>query len=216
MKVRKSLAALGLSVGLVGGGVAGVVLGVPGIAGAQDGSTTTTQPAGTRARDERPRIQERLATTLAPLVEDGTLTQAQADKVVAALVAAAPDRPPHPPRGARGAMREGLDVAAGVLGMTPRELAEQLRGGQTMAQVAQSKGVDPQQVVDALVADLKSHLDKAVADGRLTQAQADRRLAEGTERIGDRVQNGRPDRGRGDGPPADAPADAPPADGQGG
>jgi hypothetical protein len=47
--------------------------------------------------------------------------------------------------------------------------------------------VDVQTVIDAIVADMNSHLDQAVADGRLTRAQADERKADAAERATDLV-----------------------------
>jgi hypothetical protein len=99
-----------------------------------------------------------------------------------------------------------LDVAASAIGIDVDALRDALRDGSTLAQVAEAHGVDPQTVIDALVADVQSHLAEQVASGELTQAEADQRLADATERITDHVQNGRPER-------PDAPADrpAPPA-----
>lgn len=240
MQLRKSIVALSISAGLVGGGIAGAVLGVPGLSGAQEDDTTTTEapapqppdtpdaPDGPEAPIPTPgapgeerggppskeematRHRERLAEVLAPLVQDGTLTQEQADKVIEALIAAKPDRGPafagghhgHGPGRGMGGLRE----AAEVLGMEPRELAEALRDGSTLADVARSRDVDPQKVIDALVADVSEHLDRAVESGRLTREQADERLAQAREKIAKRVNEGRPERpGRGERP--DRPAD---------
>jgi polyhydroxyalkanoate synthesis regulator phasin len=199
MQLKKGLVALSLSAGLVGGGLAGAVIGAPGLSGAQESGSTTTVPSQDPApddadRDGRPRMEERLGEVLAPLVEDGTITQAQADKVVEALVAAAPERGPGGGGpGHHGRTGRGLDAAAEALGMEADELAQQLRDGRTLAQVAEERGVPVQTVIDALVAEVAEHLDEAVADGRLTREQADERLAEATERITDRVNNGRPE-----------------------
>jgi lipoate-protein ligase A len=85
--------------------------------------------------------------------------------------------------------------------MAADELRTELRSGKTIAQVAADQGVDVQDVIDALVADVKAHLDEEVASGEHTQAEADAKLAEVTARITDRVNNGKPDK---------APADQPP------
>lgn len=61
--------------------------------------------------------------------------------------------------------------------MTGAELRTALEGGQTLAQVAQSKGVSVDTVVNAIVAEIKTKLSEQVAAGRLTQAQADEKLA---------------------------------------
>lgn len=89
-------------------------------------------------------------------------------------------RPHHGPGHARGA---SLSVAAEALGMTHDELHTALASGQSIAQVAESKGVALQKVVDALVADARAKLAEAVTAGRLPQAQADEKGAALTERI---------------------------------
>ena len=182
------LAAFGLVAGLLGGGAAGMALGLPGFAGAQtsDSSPSTTAPADPAARAPKPERGAWLRDTLAPLVEKGTITQAQADAVIAALEAAKPAKGPrgHAPGGK--AFRGGpgrLDAAATAIGITVEELRTALQGGQSLADVAKSKGVDAEKVVSALVAELKAHLDEGVASGRHTRAEADQKLARVTERI---------------------------------
>lgn len=209
MMWRKSIVAAGLSAGLVGGALAGAVIGVPGTSAAQEGGSTTTvapEPAPDEdARPERPRLSEHLSEALAPLVEDGTLTREQADAAVDAIVAAVPaEGPGGGPRGGHPGRGPGIDAAAEALGMERDELLEQLRDGRTLAEVAEERGVSAQAVVDALVAEVREHLDEAVEDGRLTREQADERIAGATERITERVQEGHPGPGgrghRGHGP----------------
>jgi hypothetical protein len=69
-----------------------------------------------------------------------------------------------------------------------------------MAEVAQANGVDVQTVVDAIVADISARIDEAVANGRLTQAEADEKKAELPERVTARVNGERPE-GAPEGPP---------------
>ena len=109
--------------------------------------------------------------------------------------------------GGRGA---NLSVAAEALGISEADLRTALQDGQTLAEVAKDKGVDKQKVIDALVADAKARTAEAVKAGKLTQAEADERLAEVTERITTMVDEGMPQggpHGGHDGPP--------PADGDG-
>jgi hypothetical protein len=220
MHMRKRLAALGLTAGLLGGGAAGFVLGAPNISGAQsttDGTATTTAP-GTAAAPAAP--ADWTAEALAPLVADGTITQAQADAVVAALAAARPD---PGPRGGLHMLVE-LDTAASAIGIEPDALREALASGQTLAEVAEANGVEPQVVVDALVASARSHLADDVASGDKTQAEADQILADVESHITDVVNgtapvgppNGGPGRGGphggfgGDGPMPAVPGTAAP------
>lgn len=196
-KVKKSAVAAALTAGLIGGGAAGVILGTAGISGAQEGTTTTTTTVAPDTRSDegtrpaRPDPSARLGEVLTPLVEDGTITQAQADAVTAKLVEAGPGRGDHGRRGEG----PGWDAAAQALGLSTDELMTALRDGQTLAEIAEAKGVDQQVVIDALVAARSTHLDERVAAGEITQEQADSRLAEATERITDRIENGGPERG---------------------
>lgn len=182
----KRLAALGLVAGLFAGGAAGAALGIPGLAGAQtDESTTTTEPTPARPADKGQWLND----ALAPLVEQGTISQAQADAVIDALQAARPMRGPHGHggpgmpgmRGGPG-LRGGLDAAAGALGITIDELRAALAGGQSLAEVAKGKNIDVQKVVDAIVAEAKSHLAEKVSGGAMTQAEADALIARLTEK----------------------------------
>jgi hypothetical protein len=67
--------------------------------------------------------------------------------------------------------------------MTVDELRTALKGGQSVAEVARSKGIDPERVVDALVDALRTRLDEKVAAGDVTREQADEMLARATEHI---------------------------------
>jgi hypothetical protein len=82
-----------------------------------------------------------------------------------------------------------MSVAADKLGMTVSELATELRSGKSIADVAQEKNVDTQTIVDAYLAQLKSNLDQAVTNGRITQAQADSMLQQATENAPDMLNN---------------------------
>jgi hypothetical protein len=132
---------------------------------------------------------------LDPLVTNGTITQAQEDAVLAALKAARPDHGPGDGHGGPGV--GNLDAAAKALGMTADELRTALDGGKTIAGIAKDKGIDVAKVADALVADLKAHLDAEVKDGEVTQAQADALLASSKTRIEDFVNGKAPAGGPG-------------------
>jgi hypothetical protein len=206
--IRNRLVAGGLVVGLLGGGAAGAVFGVPGLVAAQDGTTTTQAPtttvagapngsggnssntahgAGKESRDQH------LKDALAPLVANGTITQSQADAVIKAIEDATPKVGGQGGPGGRGMgfgfgeLRTGLDTAAKTIGIAPTDLMKALASGQSIADVAKARGVDPQKVIDALVADAKAKLDKAVAAGKITQDQANQALLEGAKVIGDLV-----------------------------
>jgi polyhydroxyalkanoate synthesis regulator phasin len=128
------------------------------------------------------------------LVDDGTLTQAQADAVVDALQEARPEHHPGFGPWVRGGFFalgvSVLDEAADAIGIEDDELLAALSDGQTIAEVAEGEGVDPQTVIDALVAATRERLDDAVADGHIEQEDADERLADVTERITEFVNEG--------------------------
>jgi uncharacterized protein (DUF433 family) len=81
-----------------------------------------------------------------------------------------------------------LKVAADTIGISPDELRQAVRDGQTVAEVAQSKGVDPAAVVDAIVAAGNTKIDEAVASGKLEDAKA-AKLKEKLPQLADRLVN---------------------------
>lgn len=73
-----------------------------------------------------------------------------------------------------GGMHERVfTVIAEQLGLTSDELAAQLEGGKTLAQVAEEKGVSTEQLATVMESGMKDGLAQAVEEGTLTQEQAD-------------------------------------------
>ncbi len=103
----------------------------------------------------------------------------------------------HNPRGER----PGLETIMTVLDVSRDELTAARKAGTTLAELAKQQGVEVSVLIDALVTDAEKHIAEHVADGTLTQEQADERLAEIEQRITDRVngvepaEGERPDRG---------------------
>lgn len=188
---RTRIAALGTA-GLVALG--GVALFVP--AGA-DAATTTTSPAD-RASSRLTALKD----ALKGLVSDGTLTQAQADKVADTLAdkgyGGGPGGMGH---GMRGGF-VGPGQLASILGISVDELHTKLEAGRTLAQIAAEKKISKATLVEKLVAAAKTQLATAVKDGRLTQARADEIAKDLTERITEMVDRAGMGRGvgRGRGP----------------
>lgn len=81
----------------------------------------------------------------------------------------------------------GLSVAASYLDLTVAEIEQKLDSGKSLAQIAKDEGKSVDGLVDALKADLASHLDNAVAAGRLTKAQEEQILKDVGQRISDFV-----------------------------
>jgi hypothetical protein len=74
--------------------------------------------------------------------------------------------------------------AAHYLGLSPAQVAAQLRAGKTLAQIADATpGKSAAGLIEAIVATRKAALAARVASGSLTQAQADARLAHLTSRV---------------------------------
>lgn len=205
-KTSKRAVALGLTAGLVGGGAAGLVLGVPGLTSAAGGDasgvvvsqtepdpgTDTAPDSGTDAdTPARPEPGERMRESLQSLVDDGTISGEQADAVADHLGSQIAERVGE--RGRRGAPGASFGRARGsigaatalteVLGMEPDELREAVRSGSTIAEIAEANGVAVDDVVAAMVAEATGRLDDAVANGRIDADEA----AEKTEMIEDRV-----------------------------
>ncbi len=63
---------------------------------------------------------------------------------------------------------------AELLGTTVEELREELQEGKTIPGLAERQGVPLQEITEALLQARQQALADAVAEGRLTQEQADR------------------------------------------
>jgi uncharacterized protein (DUF433 family) len=77
-------------------------------------------------------------------------------------------------QGRRGhGARLALRTAATTIGVSPQDLAGQIRGGKTVAAVATEHNVDPAGVVNAVVAALTQQIDQAAAQGKIDGTRAD-------------------------------------------
>ena len=77
-------------------------------------------------------------------------------------------------QGRRGhGARLALRTAATTIGVSPQDLAGQIRGGKTVAAVATEHSVDPANVVNAVVAALTQRIDQAAAQGKIDANRAD-------------------------------------------
>ena len=152
-------------------------LATSGIALAQT-DDTAVESVVTAEGDTTPEVRasERVLELLGPLVEDGTITEAQAEAVAEALADGFGHR-----RGGRHGF--GLEAAAEFLGISVDDVRTALEAGSTLADVAADNGSSAAALVDELVADAEERLDEAVADGRLDEAEKAERLDGITERI---------------------------------
>jgi len=144
-------------------------------------------------------------------VKDGLIPQDVADQMKSRLnqAPAAPNATPpaeqggnpQPPRNLRPEGRflrvaasnqaNTLIAAAKAINISCADLVKGIQGGQSIAQVATSKNVQPQVVIDAIVNAYKTALAQDVQEGLITQAQADGRMTNLLNRAGALVFNAR-------------------------
>jgi len=150
---------------------------------------------------------------IAEHVTEGKLTQAEADEKLANLEAritemvnktGLPMKGGPEGKGGHGGklghIKAASEEVAAVLNLTTTELAAQLREGKSLAAIAEAQDVDINKVKEVLTAEFKAHLDEEVAAGKLTQAEADEKLAKFESRLNDMVNKARPEGGKkGDG-----------------
>ena len=65
-----------------------------------------------------------------------------------------------------------MDVLTEVLGITHAQMHERMDAGQNLAAAATDLGIDPQTLIDALVASWSPAVDQALAAGAITEAEA--------------------------------------------
>ncbi len=139
---------------------------------------------------------EQLRERLDDAVADERITQEEADEKLAEATTRLEElvETENPPLRGRhrgpGFLRAGLGEVADVLGLTTDELRDASRDGTTLAELAEQQGVPVDDVVAALVGPLEERLSDAVAEERITQEEADEKLAEATERAAEFVETG--------------------------
>ena len=142
-----------------------------------------------------------LRALLQQLVDDDVIDDAQADAVTQLLIENRPERGERGERGEHGPGRlergPGHDgeVIAGLLGIDVETLRSELRPATSVAAIAEANEVDPQTVIDSLVAEASDHVDLMVESERLTAEEAAAIKANLTERITAHVNGERPGRG---------------------
>jgi polyhydroxyalkanoate synthesis regulator phasin len=131
----------------------------------------------------------RVLEQLAPLVDEGIIDQDQADAIAEHFTQQFAER--------RQLFEERQEQRAedrqellSLLGVTEDELREAMRSGSTLADLAEEQGVARQDVIDLMVTQAQERIAAAVENGKLTQEEADEKLADITEVITDKVNNG--------------------------
>lgn len=131
--------------------------------------------------------------TVDEAVAAGDLTQQQGDRIKERIESGEfPAFRGHHGKGGPG-MREMMAVhkeVAGALaqrlGMTSEEFRQELKSGKTLHDIGQEKGVSDADLKATILGVVQPKLDQAVADGKMTQEQADRMV--------ERIQNADLDR----------------------
>lgn len=184
MKSSKALTIAGVT--LIFGLVSGATVFSNDSANAQASTSSTSIPntSGQTPGDQRYQArEERIRSRLQTLVDNGTITASQAD-AVAEHLATTNDRPEVDGHNRRHhLLRLGIAEASKVIGIEPQALVAELRQGRTVAEVASDHGVTADAVVDALVAAFNTHVDEAVANGRIDAATAVKLKEEASSRI---------------------------------
>jgi hypothetical protein len=122
-------------------------------------------------------------------VADGKLTAAHEQTMLADLKAHLDDIVNHtgPPGGLHVGVRIFGPAVASYLGLTEPELHTQIESGKSLAQIATAQGKSVDGLKAAILAEAKSRLDRAVADGKLTAAQEQTMLTDLKSHIDDLV-----------------------------
>ena len=81
----------------------------------------------------------------------------------------------------------GMGQVAELLGLSGEELRTELQAGKSIADVAAEQGVALEDIENALIAQLSDKLAEKVANGDLTQEEADARLEEAKTRISEHL-----------------------------
>lgn len=148
---------------------------------------------GTAATADRGPI-DHLKQILDPLVQKGTISQAQEDAILQAWKDATPSakpRPLGPKPGHPGAMRvrgfigNFLKTSSDYLGVPVNDLVSQLKAGKSLADVATATpGKSRQGLVDALTKAASDRIDQAVQSKKVTADQATTLKADLSTEIG--------------------------------
>lgn len=147
-------------------------------------SVTQTSAMGVKG----PRAE--VAAVLAALVTKGTITQAQADAITAALTAAEAAAIANRPADAgRPDPAATIALISSTIGVDAATIQKRLAAGETLAAIA---GAKKDALIAALVAAETKRIDAAVTAGKLTAAQATTMKSTLTAHVTEEVNSTRP------------------------
>ena len=173
---------------------AALTVGTFGVAGAATKATRVSKTSVTSIANQAASGKlghgEELSALLSTLVTKGTITQAQADAIIAAHTAAEAARDAlRPPKGDKASMDARLAVIATTLGIDTTTVLTRLQAGETLATIA---GTKKDALISALVADETKRIDAAVTAGTLAAAQATTLKANLVAHVTEEVNSTRP------------------------
>jgi hypothetical protein len=104
----------------------------------------------------------------------------------------------NPPPGRPRPIQALIEIVSEETGLEPREIAAQAREGMSLADIITANDGSVEVVIDAAVSEATEQINAALAEGRISQEQADNRLANLEDNI-TRALNGErfPNRGEG-------------------
>lgn len=172
MSTKKKVAAVLITTVALSAGTVGVA--------SADSKSKNTRVAGQGIKG----VRGDMTAFLASLVAKGTITQAQADAIIAAANAAksAADamRPTKPDRTAQ------LALIASTIGIDSATIQTRLKAGESLATIA---GAKKDALIAALVADHTKRIDADLAAGKLTADQATKKKADLTAHVTEEVNS---------------------------
>ena len=169
MTKKKVIAVLVTTLALTAGSI-----GVAGAASKASQKVSATKSSTKVAGQVGVGPEQALATILKDLVSKGTLTQAQADALTAAVTAAKTARDANRPMGGKGgpldADRAAMEaLVSATIGVDSATVKSRLKAGESLAQIA---GAKKDALIAAIVAEKTKQINAAVTAGTLTAAQA--------------------------------------------
>lgn len=193
---------IGSAVGLVliGGAIGGVAYAQSPTPGTGGQTKSFVQRLAERLGLPQAQVEQAVRDARGDVLNDavgaGRLTQEQADRLKNRPVDGAFGGPWGGPRGGKdhGApgWAQGLKAEFGAvarwLGLSEKDLKDQLKQGKSLSEVAVASGKTENALVDQIVQDLKDRTARAVQSGRLTQVQADQMLQNAPDRVRQMVQ----------------------------
>jgi urease accessory protein UreF len=197
---KRMLVVGGAALAVVGGGGAALAAGGNPLGGSNDRQAViddAAQRLNVKPSELQSALKQAMLDRIDAALEARRITQQQADELKARVKAGDGLGPLFGPPGGPGhgfhhggPPIAGLDAAATYLGLTEAQLHEQLDSGKTLAQIAKAQGKSTDGLKQAMLAGAKTHLDADVKAGKLTQAQADKILADLSSRLDNLIQNG--------------------------